>query len=327
MITIYTILIFAAILMQAFFTASEMAFTTVNRNKLKSLVTSGNRRANKLYNFLKKEGVYLSVTLVGTNMAVVISSVAATRIFVEYFGVKISPLITIFIMVPLTLILAEIIPKMIARQFALGFALNTVVPVSSFYRLFYPLIFAVNSVARFFLIPFAKNKSSRGLTLTKTDLKKILLLGYGTGEVEDDEIELIHKVLDLETKPVEKIMVPLYKVASISSEDIVSNLKNLVSLTGFSRIPVYKEHKNNILGIVNIYDILFDRGKENKNRKSRDFMRDAVYINKNDGLDIALARLRHKKQPMGIVIAEENMSVGIVTIEDILEEIVGEIGD
>ncbi|MFH1799135.1 MAG: hemolysin family protein [Candidatus Omnitrophota bacterium] len=327
MVTIYAILIFAAILMQAFFTASEMAFTTVNRNKLKSLVESGDRRANKLYNFLRKEGVYLGVTLVGTNMAVVISSISATRVFGEYFGHKTSPLITILVMVPLTLILAEIIPKMIARQFSMGLALNTVVPASSFYRLFYPLIFVVSSIARFFLKPFAKNKSTREIMLTKTDLKKVLLLGYKTGEVEEDEVERIHKILDLGAKIVEKIMVPLYRVSSVSRIDTISDLKKLVSLTGFSRIPVYKNHKNNILGIVNIYDILFSRGAENQDWKAGDFMRDAVYVNKKDRLDIALARLRHKKQPMGIVVEEKNMVVGIVTIEDILEEIVGEIGD
>ncbi len=327
MITLYTILVIAAIIMQAFFTASEMAFTSANRIKLKGLVDSGDARALKLDAFLQKEGVYLATTLVGTNLAVVIASVLATRIFAEYFALAAAPAITIVVMVPVTLIFAEIVPKMIARQFSTVLALHTVAPLSNFFRLFRPLIAAVNFTARFLLTPFGKRKAPWELTLTKRDLKRILLLGYETGEVEADEVELIHKILDFSAKKVERIMVPLYRVSSIGVDDDTDNLKRLVSLTGFSRIPVYKKNKNHIIGIVNIYDILFRAEEKDKNAPVKDFIRDPVYVKMEDGLDIALTRLRRRKQPMGIVVDRENNVAGIVTIEDMLEEIVGEIED
>lgn len=327
MIPLYTILVLAAMLMQAFFSSSEMAFTSMNKIKLRKLVDSGDKQAFKLYNLFKKEGAYLGTTLVGTNIAQVISSTLAARIFAEYFSLKISPIITTCIMVPLTLIFAEIIPKVMAHQFSTPFALNAIMPINNFYRLFYPLIMIVDFMARTILSPFNKFRLGKRWTFTKADLKKIIILGSQTGEVEEDEAVLIHKVLDFETKKVEKIMVPLYKVSSIELNDKIENLKDLVSLTGFSRIPVYKKNKNDILGIVNIYDILFAKEKLPDKMEIKDFIREAVYIKNDDGLDIALTRLRHKKQPMGIVSDSDNRVVGIITIEDMLEEIVGEIGD
>ncbi|MBD3425938.1 MAG: DUF21 domain-containing protein [Candidatus Omnitrophica bacterium] len=325
MITIYTILVIGAILMQAFFTASEMAFTSVNRIKLKGLMESGDPEAVKLNAFLHEEGGYLGTTLVGTNIAVIISSVLATRIFAEYCGTAIAPLLATIIMVPVSLVFAEIVPKMISRQYATEFSLKAQSALGGFRRIFSPIILAVNTTAKILLFPFGRRRVNWDVTFTKSDLKKVLLLGHETGEVEADEVELIHRVLDFGKKKVESIMVPMYRVSSLNIEDSTDNLKRLVSMTGFSRIPIYKGNKNNIAGIVNIYDILFHMEEETQGIE--DFLRDPVYINRKDGLDIALARLRHKKQPMGIVTGEDEKVVGIVTIEDILEEIVGEIED
>jgi CBS domain containing-hemolysin-like protein len=187
---------------------------------------------------------------------------------------------------------------------------------------FAPIVFLVTSVGRVILLPFGKTKTPWELTFTKRDLKGIVLSGKEAGEVEHDEAELIHKVLDFGAKTVENIMIPLYRVASISAGDSIENLKKLVSINGFSRIPVYQDNKDDIVGVVNIYDVLF--AQEEKNRIV-DFLREPVHVKESDGIDIALTRLRRQKQPMGIVQDKDQNVVGIVTIEDILEEIVGEI--
>lgn len=327
MITLYALMVFAAMFVQVFFTFSEMAFTSVDRIKLKGLVGSGDAHAIKLDNFLKKEGAYLGTTLVGTNIAVVVSSVLATRIFMEFFGSNIAPFLATVVMVPITLIFAEIVPKIIARQSPREFALKVLRPLSGFYGAFLPVIVTVNAIARLLLMPFGKRVSDGDLAFTKKDLKGMLLLGHETGEVEADEVELIHKVLDFGSKKVERIMVPLYRVSSIDSDDTTDNLKALAALTGFSRIPVYRKNKSDIIGIVNIYDVLFTSKEDCGEASVKDFIREPVYVNWKDGLDIALMRLRHKKQPMGIVTDEGDKVVGIITIEDMLEEIVGEIED
>ena len=328
MITIYTIIVLIAIGSQAFFTATEMAFTAVDKIKLKNLVEAADPRALKLNDFLSKEGMFLGTTLVGTNISVIIASVLATRIFAEYYGAGFSPVITTVVMVPLILVFAEIIPKIIARQFSVPLALHTVTALENFFRIFRPLILIVNSAAGLLLYPFRGQGVSRDMTFTKRDLKAFLYSGLETGEVERDELELIHKVLDFGGKQVKDSMVPLYKVSSISEKDTIKDLKGLVSLTGFSRIPVYKDRKDHITGVANIYDVLF-RMEEETGRAAavKDFIREPVHIKQTDGLDIALTRLRHRTQPMGIVTDDRERVVGIITIEDMLEELVGSIED
>jgi CBS domain containing-hemolysin-like protein len=328
MITIYTLLIIAVLLLWAFFSFTEMAMTSLNRVKLKSLVEKGDERARDVDLLLSRGGSFLGTTLVGTNIVTVISSVLATRICAEYFGLGYAAAAATVIMAPLTLVLSEIVPKLIARQYATDMALKTVRSLGSFSRMFHPLIALVNFIANLFLRPFGKPKAYWDLALTKQDLKRMLVHGREAGEVEPDEVELIHKVLDFGGTNVEKIMVPLYRISSVSEDDNISTLKRLVDLTGYSRIPVYRGKKNNITGVINIYDILFSRDEPDDSCSLEQFVRRPVNVGRKDGLDIALTRLRHAKQPMGVVLDDKDGRIsGIVTIEDILEELVGEIED
>ncbi|MBD3296812.1 MAG: DUF21 domain-containing protein [Candidatus Omnitrophica bacterium] len=328
MITIYTLLIIIVLSMWAFFSFAEMAMTSLNRIKLKSLVDRGDERALDLDLLLSRGGSFLGTTLVGTNIVTVISSVLATRICAEYFGLKYAAAAATAVMAPLTLVFSEIVPKLIARQYATDMALKTVRPLGSFSRLFHPVIALVNAIANLFLRPFGKPKAYWDLALTKQDLKRMLEHGQEAGEVEPDEVELIHKVLDFGGTNVEKIMVPLYRVSSVSEEDNIGTVKRLVDLTGYSRIPVYSEKKNNITGVINIYDILFSKDEPAEDAPVDRFIRKTVSVGRKDGLDIALTRLRHAKQPMGIVVDDKDGRIaGIITIEDILEELVGDIED
>lgn len=326
MLTLYAVLVIMAVVMQAFFTSAEMALTSVDRIRLKHLAEEGDKRAFKLLDFCSKEGMFLATTLVGTNICVITSSTLATRLFIEYFGPRFAPLFTICVMVPVTLIFGDITPKMIAREYATPVALRIINPLVGFFRLFRPLIVAVNALARTLLAPFGARRKPWDFTFTKSDLKRLMLMGHETGEVNADEVEMIHKVLDFGAITVEKIMIPMYRVSAVSAGDSVDSLKKIVSLTGFSRIPVFKGEKDNVVGIVNVYDVIFS--DENASGASlEDFMREPVYVDKDDPIDIVLTRLRNRKQPMGIVADASKKTLGVVTIEDILEEIVGEIED
>lgn len=326
MITLYTILALAAIGIQAFFTSTEMAFTSANKLELKRLADEGDRHARKLLDFMGKEGMFLATTLVGTNICVITSSTLATRVFIEYFGTALAPVFAIGVMVPITLLIGDITPKMLARHLGTPYALRAITPLSAFFRVFKSLIIAVNGAARIILTPLGSHKKTWDFTFTKSDLKRLLLMGHETGEVNADEVELIHRVLDFSSISVEKIMIPLYRVSAVPVNATVEDLRNVVVHTGFSRIPVYEGAKDNIAGIVNIYDILFSDA-DGSDLPLRDFVRETVYIDKDDPLDIVLTRLRNQKQPMGIVADPSRKALGVVTIEDILEELVGEIED
>lgn len=327
MVTIYTITAIFAIFVQAFFTATEMAFTTVDKVKLDLLVKDGDKHAIRLKGLFSGKDMFLGTTLVGTNIAVIISTVMATRIFTEYFGTRYASLIATTIMVPLTLVFAEIIPKMIAREFSMPLALSFVIPIKTFSKLFSPVILFVNSAASLLISPLLSRLDDEHHDFTKKDIKKMLKFDRQNALVEADEIDLIHKVMDLGTKTVGDIMIPLYRMSSLEIEDTAGDLKKLVSLSGFSRIPIYERSKNNIVGIVNVYDILFNIEWVDEDTKLKELMREVINIKPTDGLDIALARLRHKRQPMGIVLSTEAKVVGLITIEDILEELVGNIED
>jgi putative hemolysin len=326
MIPIYAVIIVVFIAIQGFFTASEMAFTTVNRMRLRALVDSGDKKAIALMSFLEKEGEFLGTTLTGTNISVVISSVLATRIFAEYVGPAKGALLSTLCMVPITLVMAEIVPKMIAHKFSTDFALAAFVPIEGFHRLFGPVIAVLDGVARFMLRPFGGQKTTIEATLTKSDLRNIILMGLDTGGVDTGEVDMIHNILEFGSKNVGDIMVPLYRVYSIKDDDPLENVKELAATTGFSRIPVYRDNKNNIIGIINIYDIIFGEGSGSEAGLDG-YVREVVTVSFSDGLDIALARLRHREQPMGVVLDLEGNVAGIITIEDILEEIVGDIKD
>jgi len=327
MIVIYAILAIFAVFGQAFFTASEMAVTAINKIKFKASVDEGDPNALKLNDFLKEDGKFLGTTLAGTNLAVIIASVFVTRVFSEYFDPRLASILTTAVMVPVTLVFAEIIPKTVALQFSTQLALKVVTPLIAVNRMLGVLVNMVNRVSGAILRPFRKGKGAWDLDFTKRDLKSLLVSGHEAGEVEKDELEIIQRVMDFGGKQVRGSMIPIYRVYAVDIEDNIDDVKKLISLTGFSRIPVYTGRKDNISGVINIYDILFSREEESDRLKVSDFMREPVSVRDDDGLDIALTRLRHKKQPMGVVLNSEDKVIGIITIEDMLEELVGQIED
>ncbi|KJJ83951.1 hemolysin [Candidatus Omnitrophus magneticus] len=327
MLSIYTFIVIVSFIAIAFFSGIETAFTAIDKLRLKMLVNEKNSRAIKLNNFLKKEEIFLGTTLVGTNLATIIAATMVTRLLAEYLPEAILPLVSTIIVVPVTLVFCEIIPKIIARQFPTTIALYTFIPLSNFSKIFHPIIVAVNAIARIILFPFMHKNSSWEEILTKSDIKALLYYGRETGEVEQSEVDLIYKVLDFEVRLVKDRMVPLYRVSSVFENDTIENLKSLVFLSGFSRFPVYKDSKVDIQGVINIYDVLFDKEENIEKYQVKDFVRSAVYVDIEDRLDIALARLRHHKQPMGVVLGQNKKAVGIITIEDIMEDLVGNIED
>jgi CBS domain containing-hemolysin-like protein len=327
MITLYTIAGVFFFIIHAFFTASEMAFTAVNKVKLSGLAEKGDLKAKKLNDFISKEGMFLGTTLVGTNVSVIIVTALTTRVCEEYFDAAMVPLITTIILVPLTLIFVEIVPKMIARQFSLPVSLYCITPLENFFRLFKPLILLINSIAALILKPFRAKTSSWELTFTKSDLKKLISSFHETGGVEKNEVELLHKALDFSGKTAGNVMLPLYKVSSLNDIDTIDMLKQLISLTGYSRVPVYNEKKSNMIGIANIYDVLYRTDQEPSIETVSDIIRPALFLSERESLDQVLSKLRHEKQPMGIVRDDTLKAVGVITIEDILEQLVGDIED
>ena len=323
MITEIILLIVTLLIIDAFFAGSETALTSLNKIRLRHLVELKDKRAILINNFLAEEGKFLATTLVGTNISVIAASAMSTMLLSVWFG-KHAAIISTFLITFIVLVFCEIIPKTIFRQSSNAISLKIITPLHLAYRILFPVVVVVNTVAKIILKPFKKhielNKSQP--FLTKEDIKEVLQ-GKNKSELADiDERMLIQRIFNLGITNASNIMIPLNRAVLLNANDSADKIKQVAKKTHYSRFPVYENKLNNVIGILNIYDILF-HGADDKTAK--DYTTSPYFINENDRIDKVLSSLKKKKKPMSIVINEQGQSVGLVTIEDLLEEIVGEI--
>ncbi|MCK4463308.1 MAG: HlyC/CorC family transporter [Candidatus Omnitrophica bacterium] len=324
MITGLILLIIFFLFLNAFFAGSEAALTSLNKIRLRHLVESKDKRAVMLNDFLKEEGDFLGTTLVGTNISVIICSALATYLFSFWLG-RNAAIVSTIVMTSVILVFGEVIPKTIFRQSSNAISLRIILPLKFMFRALYPMIFFVTAITRFLLKPLKiqKIKESKPF-LTKKDIEMVLKTSRKKGSVGPDEETLIQRIFKLGITTVDKIMVPLNQAALINVEGSIENLKTIASRTRFSRFPVYENQNNNIIGLINVYDILFFTHREKP--ALRGYVQSPFFINEKERIDRVLSELRKKKKSMAIVINKEGKSIGLITIEDLLEEIVGEIG-
>ncbi|NQT22205.1 MAG: HlyC/CorC family transporter [Candidatus Omnitrophica bacterium] len=325
MITTLSILILIFIGLNAFFAGSETALTSLNKIKLRHLVESKNNKAIVLNNFLKDESHFLGTTLVGTNISIVISSVLATHLFTVLGMGKNAALVSTIVMTTLILIFGEIIPKAIFRQSSNAISLVMITPLRFFYKILYPIIFIVSSITKIILKP-VKAKSA-GLTkpfISRDDIEEMLIASKKKEFISGpDEKTLIRRIFKMGVTTVGKIMTPLAGATLVRAEDTTDDLKKIASSSGFSRFPAYEGTVNNIIGIINVYDILFSGGED---ASLKNYIKQSFFISEKERVDRVLHELRKRKKIMAIVIDSEGKSIGLITIEDLLEELVGEIG-
>lgn len=323
MITELIILILAFLLLDAFFAGSEAALTSVNKIRLRHLVESQDRKAVMLNEFLKEEGQFLGTTLVGTNISVIISSALATRLLSLWCG-KYTTLVSTALMSSVILIFCEVIPKTIFRQSPNSVSLMIIAPLKFMSRALHPIIFIVLTITNFLLKPLKMIKEKiPSPFVTKGDIEEILKDSKKKSIVGPDEKTLVQRIFRLATTTAGQIMTPLTEATLIGINDTVDSLKEKARKTRFSRFPLYENEPFNIKGTVNIYDILFSSKKD---QTLKEFIQQPYFINENERIDKILPDLRKKKMPMAIVTNPEGRSIGLVTIEDVLEEIVGDIG-
>ncbi|MFH1791823.1 MAG: hemolysin family protein [Candidatus Omnitrophota bacterium] len=323
MITEYVLIITLCVLMNAFFAGSEAALTSMNKIRLRHLVEVGDPRAVMISNFVKKSGFFLGTTLVGTNLSVIVGSVFATQLFYAWFGEK-AALVSTIVMTPLTLIFGELVPKTVFRQSANGISRIIITPLMFSLRVLYPLIYVVTGITNLVLAPFrgASAKIDHRPFLNRKDIEIMLSMRQPEGFDTPDGRDLIQRIFRLGRVSIGSVMVPIRNAAAMNVNDTVENLKKTAVRTRFSRFPVYENEPSNIVGTVNIYDVLFS---DSERPMLREYLKPAFFVGVSDPVDDVLATLRNMKKPMGIVRDGKAVCAGIVTIEDLLEEIVGEI--
>ncbi|MFH1429728.1 MAG: hemolysin family protein [Candidatus Margulisiibacteriota bacterium] len=324
-------ILFLLLLGSAFFSGAETSITTIGKAKLKNLIENGNKAAISLDKLHQKPGKLLATILVGNNLVNIAFSVIATTIMLEllhsknFYGI-ISP--TLFITLLLTfiiLVFGELIPKMLALSKAERFALAVARPISILQKLLAPVVIVINGFARFLVHMVGIKVFEKGTFVTEEELKTLIDIGREEGVLEEEERQMLASVFDLSETIVREIMTPRTDMVCVDIKTGLSEIISLFSQKGHSRIPVYEEKRDNIIGIIYAKDLI--RVTQGAEINVRSLLRPVQFVPETKKIDELLKKMRTRRIHIAIVIDEHGGVAGLVTIEDILEEIVGEITD
>ncbi|MFA6224928.1 MAG: hemolysin family protein [Methanoregula sp.] len=317
------ILIFIiCILLSAFFSSSEVALISITRAKARTLVNEG-RPGSKAVAALKESPEHLLITiLIGNTVANIASASIATAVAIQIFGDLGVGIATGFVVIVL-LVFGEIGPKIYAARASDSFAL-TIAPIILFLsRLLTPVIWIVERVSPTLGI----GKDIGEQAVTEEEIKEWIDVGKEEGTIEQGEQDMLYSVLEFADTTAREIMTP--RVNVILMEDTVSfeEAIRIFNDTGFSRIPVYHEQIDNITGILNVKDVFSAMVSRRKDSAIKEVMYDPMFVPETQKIDDLLKELQVHRVQMAVVIDEYSSFVGIVTVEDILEELVGDIMD
>jgi putative hemolysin len=306
-----------------FFSAAEMAFIAANRLRLRHLAEEGSKTAARYLEAFAHPERILSTAMMGVTISHIVASSITTIVLMPAFG-GLSWLVATAVITPIMLVFGEIIPKAVAREWATSLILKLFRPLRWASALLVPFVFTANVIVSTVLRLFGGPRPDTRHFVSREELKALLSMEPGEADVTTQEAEMIDKIFDLGSTTVREIMVPLVEVAMLPDTATADDAVALVQRRGFSRIPIYQQRETNILGVVGAMDILA-RGAETSTLTA--LMRPPAYVPETKRIDDLLREMQRSRNHMAVVVDEYGGSTGVVTLEDILEEIVGEIRD
>ena len=310
--------------LSAFFSSAETALTTVNRLRVRTLVDDGDPRAIILSKVIDDPGKLLSAILIGNNIVNIAASSIATLLATEFWGSAGAGIAT-GVMTLLVLIFGEVTPKTMASLKAEKIALSYAKIVYGLMFVFTPLIFILDLLSGGLLRLFGIDPDKRDDSVTEEDLRTIVEAGHEDGVLETEEHKMINNVFDFGDHQAKDIMVPRVDMCFLKLDATYEDFMELYKEEKFTRIPVYEETRDNVIGILNVKDLLlYDRTQE---FHVRDFLREAYYTYEFKNTSELMMEMRKDSISIAIVLDEYGATAGLVTLEDLLEEIVGDIRD
>jgi len=320
-------LIVVLILFSAFFSASETAFSSVNIIRLRSAKDEGRKGAKAALFIAENFENTLSTILVGNNVVNIALSSIATVLFISVINPTYGPVVATVVSTVVVLTFGEILPKTFAKENAFAITLKVSWLLYFFYRLLAPIVFIFMQINRLFKKLF-KNENNEP-SVTEDELEVIFNTMQEEGVIQEEESEMMRNVLDLSDTTVYDIMTPRVDMVGVYVDDDIHDIKEIVFKEKYSRIPVYEESKDNVIGI--LYERDFFKAlieTEDINQVNiRDIMMQPMFVTKSMRVDALIELLQRTKQHMVIVSDEYGGTSGVVTMEDCLEELVGEIYD
>ena len=322
-----TQLIFLAVLifLSALFSSAETAFLSTNKIRLRNLQEEGEKKADLVLFMLDNQNKLISALLVGNNIVNIGSSALATKMATEAFG-NAGVGIATGIMTLLVLVFGEVIPKNLAAAHAETWAMF----IAPFIRLvsfvLTPVVFLLTKLSDF-VVHFSKSDDEEDPTITEDEFKILVNVGQEEGVLDESESEMINSIFEFDETVVKAIMVPRIDIVAVDVEDSINEALRIIVDGGHYRIPAYEESIDNIVGILYAKDIFAHLDADFDTMKVKELLRPAYYIPETKKVSDLLNELRLKKVHMAIILDEYGGTNGLVTIEDLIEEIIGDIQD
>jgi putative hemolysin len=326
-IGLYIVLFIVFLLLSAFFSSSETAFTAVQRVRLEHLISTKVKGARLVARLVEKPEKFLSVVLLGNTLVNTAATALATAMAVYFLGEQGIIIATILVTV-IVLIFGEATPKTVAVQHAEKFSLFISRPIQLISWVFTPFVIGLSWIASGFA------RMTGGAAMPKTlaspeEIRAMISLGHKEGAVEKAEAEMLHKVFDFGDRPVREVMVPRLEVVAMPQGSKIADFLKLYAESPLSRFPVYEENMDNVVGILSVKDVLMGLAKGTINDESTidDLVRPAYFAPESKHIAELFTEMRDKNFRMCVVVDEYGGTAGVVSLTRLVEEVVGEVGD
>ncbi len=318
------IILLILIILSAFFSSAETALTTVSKITIRSMIEDGNKKAVIVDKIINNQGKMLSAILIGNNLVNIIASALATilaqNLFGQYAVSFATGLLTIVV-----LIFGEITPKSLATLNALKLSLAYAKVIYSLMFLLTPAIFIINKLAYFFMRMLGIDPTKKMASITETELRTIVDVSHEEGIIEKEERQMINNVFDFGDAIASDVMVPKIDMTMADINSTYEELIKIFRSEKYTRIPIYQDSTDNVIGIINMKDLLLYNPEEIFD--VRKYLRSAFYTYESKKLSELMIEMKKTSVNIVIVLDEYGVTAGLITLEDLLEEIVGEIHD
>ncbi len=316
------IVIILCIVMSAYFSATETAFSSFNRIRLKNMAEKGNKKAKLVMRLSENYDSLLSTILIGNNIVNILSASLATVLFVDMLGNEVGPSVSTAVTTIVVLIFAEVTPKSIAKELPEKFAMFSAPFLKMLIVILTPFNFLFGQWKK--LLSFIIKSSDEG-GMTEEELLSIVEEVEQEGGIDEQESRIIRSAIEFTDEEAVDILTPRIDITAVSTEASKDEIAEVFAKTAYSRLPLYKDTIDNIIGI--IYQKDFHNYVYHNTREISEIIRPVLFVPKNKKISDLLKELQQKKLHIAVVLDEFGGTVGIVTLEDILEELVGEIWD
>ena len=309
--------------LKGFFSGSEIALVNSDKLKIHHKANQGHRGAKMVLKLFRTPDVLLGTTLVGTNVSTIILTTLGTMLMIRAFG-QLGDLYAVLLFTPLFLILGEIVPKSVYQQKSNEIAPVVVYPLRVFSVLFYPVVFIFSRIARLAARLVGGGKTEQNVFITREQMRMVVEMADRGANVDVFDRARIKRAIRFADTSVGEAMIPVAEITAINRNRDTRSAVTLVRRRGYNRLPVYTRNISNIVGVVTLttWDLM---DKDLPDSPLEELIKPAHYVSPYQTIDQLLPVLRTRDDHMAIVVDEFGSAIGMITMEDILEEVVGEI--